>query len=712
MSRIHETISFSTPEIEIAFSTNDGGLRALRRIGEQNLLGYGEPGPSIDVRLGDGPWLAEFAFVRYLTHQIGEQAGTHTLTIVIGIGPLIVRDQYRVTGSLILRSAQIQNVGEDPLRLRGVRLSWPWMRIGALESCRFEAPSASVRPRIALEVAAEQRLDVLPRRFFAPGLRENRAIEPAPLATPGLMAIHNPEIDESLLCWYSGQQEAALAQLEGNGHAVTLQHEICVAGWLASEATLVAQTQNLLLLYEPWYETLLAFRQAWLRDLVVQAHPVAISMRDAVLYETHPALFGGFAAMAEQITNLSELGINTLCLMPIWVYGTGHEYLWDGNWQATGDLYALRDLTTFDQTLGSAESFLALIEQAHHHGMRVLLDLPLLGCAPDSPLLYEHPTWFCRDMRGQLAIIAGRPEIVAFDWANTELRAYIFAAAVRLLREYQLDGFRAITPREPLANWDGGRPSQASAGQLGHIALLLELRSYMQEAYPGHILIGDMAGPAGAFVHDAVIDELVHHMFVHTALGRITPSELSEWLEDHTTALPADAQRITFTESQRTRLINPLADGMRGSRISRMLFAGMVMCGFIPSIWAGQEHDEYAAMSRVLTIRRNHAVLRCGATSYRAIPCNSTRVFTVLRQCEAEHVIGLLNVSSHHQTITICLPIDTLSLREETYQLHELISGSAWREHNRTIWRRDELLALELTLEPFGAYCFVVEACA
>jgi hypothetical protein len=194
------------------------------------------------------------------------------------------------------------------------------------------------------------------------------------------------------------------------------------------------------------------------------------------------------------------------------------------------------------------------------------------------------------------------------------------------------------------------------------------------------------------------------------ALSRITPAELSEWLEDHWIALPNAGLRICFTESHRTRLINPLADGLRGSRISRMLMAGIVLCGFLPSIWAGQERDEAIAIGRLLAMRRAWPVLRNGSVHCGVIPCNSAQVFTILRTDGDTHAIGLLNVSPHRQMVTLSLPIDTLNLNEGNYCLHELISGQLWVQAGQRIWQRDQLLAVNLTFEPFGAYCLVVES--
>ncbi|GAB4109501.1 MAG: alpha-amylase family glycosyl hydrolase [Roseiflexaceae bacterium] len=709
------TITIELGAVELAFSRDDGGLRYLARRGGPNVLGHGPGRPSIDARIGDGPWMADRSFVRYLSHRV-EQHDTHTtLEITIGIGPLILYDRFHVTGTLIARTLTARNVAEDALRLHGLRMLLPWVRIGELNSCRFDSPGASVRPRVQYDIAMQQHPDVLPRRFFAPGLRGSLAIEPAPFFSPGLMAVHNMELEENLMCWYAGSTEPAIAQLSGGSTGVTLQHEIEVSGWLASDVSHQAATQYILLMHEPWQAALAAFQRTW--PLGCERHPIPapVWLVDAAIYETHPALFGGFTGLAEALPALAGLGVNTICLLPIWPYGNGLQGLWHGNWQSEADLYAIRTLRQFDPALGPQQDLRSLVDAAHQRGMRVILDLPLLGCAPDAPLLYDQPEWCCRDLRGTFATIPNRPGIVAFDWANQRLRRTMVDLACQLVADYDLDGFRAIAPRIAPPNWSGEQRFHASEGSAGYLTLLDQLQEALAAVLPNGSLIGDLAGPIGAFSQHATIDELAHHMFVHMALNRLTPAELSDWLEDHWATLPTSGAhtsghhpRISFTESHRTHLINPLADGLRGSRISRMVLAGLIMCGFVPSIWSGQEHDEAHMLARLINLRHQHPILRYGQARPGAIPCRAPNIFTVLRIGEHGHAIGLLNVGPHRQSITISLPVDTLALADGEYILRDLISGLPI-EATKSVWSRDDLLNPTIIMEPFGTYCLVVE---
>jgi glycosidase len=676
------------------------------------VLGYGAASPAIDIRLDERGWLAAQIFVRYLKHTVTEHDGVVDLAIKIGVGPLIVEDHYRITGTLIARQLDIRNVGEDRVDLRGVRLLLPWARVGALESCRFDAPGNSVRPHVALAVAAAQRRDVLPRRFFAPGLREGYALERAPTQGPGVLALHDPAIDEALLCWYYSAELPAQPQVEGNQFALTLAHEVHTADWLQSEQRMLIGTQYCMLVHETWPATLAALRRTWAICGVHQFDRAAAWLPDAAIYEAHPARFGGFAGLAAALPELSDLGINTLCLLPVWAFANHKQGLWDGNWEDTGNLYAIRDFEQLDPTLGSADDLRALAARAHELQMRVLIDLPLEGCADDSPLVEWHPDWFCRDEHRQLVGVPQQPDLVAFDWDRPELQDAMLAWSLGQARAYDLDGYRVIAPRDPGPNWGRAERNAGCVDGNGVLRLLERLQREIKAYKADASLLGVLSGPLYDAVHDGLVDELPHHMFVHLALARMTPVELGEWLEDYERALPRQMMRVCFIENHRTRLINPLADGLRGSRISRMLLAGIVLCGFAPLISAGQEEEEARFIQRLLRARREHPVLRYGRVSYNSLPCSSAEVFAVLREHAGDHLIGLLNVSPHKHTVVISLPVDQLDLPEGDYELHELLTQRVWSEGRQRAWRRDELLALRLTLEPFGAYSLLIRSVA
>lgn len=759
-------IELRTESLELAWSTDHGALAVLRRPGGASALGHGLEQPGLDIALErpDG-WIARRFFARYLWHRAEPAEGAVTVTISVGIGPIKLQDSYRIDALGLRRRVNVINVSSDSLRLCGVRLILPGARVGMAEGCLFDAPGNSVRPRVPLAVAATQRRTVLPRRFFAPGLRGASALEPAPSQGAGLLALSNPDLPETLLCWYESRADSALPYLQGadgDPACVALAHEVGLAGWLRPDDALTSGEQHIVLAPMAWPEALASFHAArgrgWSADaqreaagawatgahrapasqlLSAERRPTAIGAAadvahnheragdqqwptaepsapagdpssvarrrspvrgapiedsagppppwaaDATIYLAGAAHHGGLRQLAAELPGLAELGVDTLVLQPIC--------------RTADDGYTLIDLEQIDPRLGGADDARALAAQAHRLGMRVLLDLALQGCAAESPHLSAHPEWFVRDEAGAFVVgppagapapsyhpgVAARPGCYHFDWHHPGLQRYMLDWARRQVADLGLDGFRAVAPYSPALSWARRAPAAAGDGVLLPGELLARLR-------PEVALLGTLPGPAYAGLADGVYDYLAHHMFVHMALRRVTPAELGLYLGDARLAQPPGVARIGFVESHDTCDLNPLADGLRGSRISRMLLAGLVLCGYTPSLWSGQERGDEAFLRALLRLWRDEPALRHGAADYGAVTCDAPDVFVVLREHAGRRLLGLLNSGPHRRAATLGVP-----------PLARDILGVAPIDLAPALDRA----GLRARLEPFGAYC-------
>jgi hypothetical protein len=135
-----------------------------------------------------------------------------------------------------------------------------------------------------------------------------------------------------------------------------------------------------------------------------------------------------------------------------------------------------------------------------------------------------------------------------------------------------------------------------------------------------------------------------------------------------------------------------------------MLLAAVVLCGFVPMIMGGQEEGDEPFIAALLRARAASDPLRLGAVSFGEITCNSRQVLAVLRTLEGRSVIGLLNTGAHRQTVTVQVPAHVAPAAGEL-AIVDLLSGARWREAGRDTWSPAALQGLQLTLEPFGAYC-------
>ncbi len=146
--------------------------------------------------------------------------------------------------------------------------------------------------------------------------------------------------------------------------------------------------------------------------------------REAVLYEAHCGLLGGFKGLAARLPELCALGVTALQLMPLnAVSGTR-------NWGYDGVLpYAVAS------AYGSPDDLKALVDEAHRLGMMVLLDVVYNHFGPDGNYLPAYAKAFFDDDRQTPwgpAIAFGREPVARFFIDN----------ALYWLETFRLDGLR------------------------------------------------------------------------------------------------------------------------------------------------------------------------------------------------------------------------------------------------------------------------------
>jgi alpha-glucosidase len=109
--------------------------------------------------------------------------------------------------------------------------------------------------------------------------------------------------------------------------------------------------------------------------------------REAVIYQIYPRSFqdtdgdgvGDLAGVRGRLNHLRWLGVDALWLCPI--YPSGGI---DGG-------YDITDFTAVDPTFGTAEEFRSLVDAAHTHGLKVLVDFVPCHTSIEHPWFREHP---------------------------------------------------------------------------------------------------------------------------------------------------------------------------------------------------------------------------------------------------------------------------------------------------------------------------------
>lgn len=179
--------------------------------------------------------------------------------------------------------------------------------------------------------------------------------------------------------------------------------------------------------------------------------------RDATVYQVNTRQFtreGTFAAAAGHLSRLAELGVSILWLMPVHEIGKVHRK------GSLGSPYAVRDYYSVNPDLGTVDDLRAFVAAAHEEGMHVIVDWVANHTAWDNVLVEQHPDWYARDWKGDLAPTPwwDWEDIVDLDYQVAAVRDYMVEAMVHWVREVDVDGFRCdVAGLVPTDFWERAR---------------------------------------------------------------------------------------------------------------------------------------------------------------------------------------------------------------------------------------------------------------
>ena len=161
---------------------------------------------------------------------------------------------------------------------------------------------------------------------------------------------------------------------------------------------------------------------------------------DAIAYGVVPLNVGpdGFRSVTARIADWHDLGINTLWLSPI-------------NTTPQGDYgYAVVDYLKLREDCGSEDDFRALVDTAHTHQMRVLMDFVPNHSSIAHPW-YEQSVadpqsprydWYDRDEDGQPTHYFNWAHLPNLNYDNPDVQEYMLEAFKYWVTQFDVDGFR------------------------------------------------------------------------------------------------------------------------------------------------------------------------------------------------------------------------------------------------------------------------------
>ena len=171
------------------------------------------------------------------------------------------------------------------------------------------------------------------------------------------------------------------------------------------------------------------------------AHEAPAWIASAVVYGVVPFLFGDapFRDVTARLGDLRELGVNALWLSPV-------------TRSPEGDFgYAVTDYFDTNPRYGTKEELRTLVETAHAHGIRVLMDFVPNHTSDQHPYFLDaqrhgersrYHAFYDRDARGEPTHYFNWQNLPNLNFSNPEVERFMTEAFAYWVRELDVDGFR------------------------------------------------------------------------------------------------------------------------------------------------------------------------------------------------------------------------------------------------------------------------------
>ncbi len=297
---------------------------------------------------------------------------------------------------------------------------------------------------------------------------------------------------------------------------------------------------------------------------------------NATIYEVNLRQFsdeGTFAAFAEHLPRLREMGVDIIWLMPIHPIGEKERK------GTLGSYYSVYDYLDVNPEFGTKEEFRELVRQIHDHGMYVILDWVANHTSWDAVWTQTHPELYETDEEGNFIIPPGTDwtDVIQLDFGNPETHRKMHEALEYWVREFDIDGYRCdVADMVPTEFWNEAR---RRLDAIRPVFMLAEAESPEHHIHAFEMSYGWET----------------HHQMNQLAAGEITVNDFEQHLEENRERFPDYAYRMQFTSnhdenSWNGTVFERLGDGVEAFGVLAATIPGM------PLVYNGQE----AAMDKRL----------------------------------------------------------------------------------------------------------------
>jgi cyclomaltodextrinase / maltogenic alpha-amylase / neopullulanase len=446
--------------------------------------------------------------------------------------------------------------------------------------------------------------------------------------------------------------------------------------------------------------------------LTAQNPDVPAWVRDAIFYQIFPERFangdpsndppgtepwggtptgrnyfgGDIQGIIDHLGYLSELGINTIYLNPVFESTTNHKY-------HTKDYYRI------DPHFGSEELFTAFIDSCHARDIRVVIDAVFNHTGRDffafddivrNGARSNYLGWY--NVYGLPIAPAEKPnyecwwglgDLPKLMTTNPDVRSYLFGATTKWMNA-GIDGWRLDVPNEvPHQFWR-------------------DWRALVKGENPAAYIVGEIWGDASPWLHGDQFDAVMNYLFRNACIqflvtGSLTAARFDSSLAAIRSSYPAASQYAlqNLLGSHDTERFLTLCKGDIGTVelawLFQMTYVGAPMIYYGDEIgmtgptdpgsrhtmiWkrSGQNRQMLSTMKSLIALRRSSPALRRG--DFRTLMADSSGLFGFERSSEGSTMLVVLNASARPGAIPPGVPGNRWRLVWQTPQGRRVRAGS------------------------------------
>jgi glycosidase len=312
-----------------------------------------------------------------------------------------------------------------------------------------------------------------------------------------------------------------------------------------------------------------------------QATPYPDWVKNGVIYEINTRQYspeGTFKALEADLPRIKELGIDILWLMPVYPIGEKNRKVPEGAKTGLGSYYSIRDYKAINPEFGTAGDFISLLNKAHEMGLKVIIDWVANHTARDHSWISEHPEWYKKNDKGEIATPFDWTDCAQLDYSNKKLRKEMIRSMKFWIANFDVDGFRCdMAGLVPTDFWE-------------------DSRTELQQIKPLYMLAENEDKPELCQIaFDSNYGWEMHHLMSAIAQGKKPGSGILQLQSRIDSTLPQRAFKLNFITNHDENSWNGTAKEKFGNGEKACAVLTYTLPG-MPLVYSGQE----AGMTRRL----------------------------------------------------------------------------------------------------------------